>query len=149
MKDWLYTMRSMLLATAILAAVGAALAFGWSLLFVCTSTRTSGEITRLAEREVDGQTVAYAVVEFDDAQGKRHIIQQSIGFQSHQYGAGDKVPVLYLPNNPQVAKLDNFSAKWLFPIALAVMSVMTSIMFIIWRCVESRIKPKSWSGASE
>ncbi|MFD4868627.1 DUF3592 domain-containing protein [Streptomyces sp. NPDC058412] len=54
---------------------------------------------------MDGPPVHFAVVEFDDAQGGRHTFQaRSSGVKGLPVGGG--VPVRYLPEAPQGARID-------------------------------------------
>ncbi|MGW8776585.1 DUF3592 domain-containing protein [Streptomyces sp. NPDC055796] len=54
---------------------------------------------------IDGGPVYFAVVEFVDAQGSRHTFQaKSSGVEGFPVGGG--VPVRYLPEAPQGARID-------------------------------------------
>jgi hypothetical protein len=86
-------------ATALAIAVSS-----WS--FASGAVRTEGTVSSGGRRAV----VRYEV------DGRVYQVKSSISFSPPAYSVGEKVQVLYLPDNPAVARIDSFVDRWLFPV---------------------------------
>lgn len=86
--------------------------------FVDGASRASGTVIELQRRQSssdDGPSY-YPVVRFTDASGKDVTFTSSTGSNPPSNREGDKVAVLYDPNNPDEAELDSFFALWFGPL---------------------------------
>ena len=106
-------------------------------LFVCAQTRSfvrsacraQGVVIRLAGQSSHETGPAdYPVCRFSDALGKEHLTSFSGGSHLQPYRLGNKIPVLYLPNHAETAKLDSFFQVWRWPIMLGGFGVLDLII---------------------
>jgi hypothetical protein len=79
--------------------------------FVLTASRAQGTVTKMVEQSGNNY---YPVYTFQDSQGNRHEIYSSWGSNPPAYKIGDTVSVIYPPNNPEQAEIDDFLHLWLF-----------------------------------
>lgn len=86
----------------------------WSLLAV--AQRTDGTVIRLVHNVQQGRNRGSVapVVEFH-LDGQRHEFQSWLSTSPPQFDVGDKVTVLYDPNDLQRCRIDSFVTLWLFP----------------------------------
>ena len=83
--------------------------------FVCNSTAAEGKIISL-ERVYSIQRskdVYKPVVRFYDGDGKIHIFVADSRAGFHLLQDGDRVPVLYLKDHPEIARIDTISQLWM------------------------------------
>lgn len=80
---------------------------------------TTGTVTRLEESKTsEGYCCEYTpVVEFK-ANGQTYTFENDNASDSPDYQIGAEVPVLYDPSDPNVAQINTFSDRWLFPIII-------------------------------
>jgi hypothetical protein len=113
------------------------LALGVGLLVVCAITfvhterfiggseRATGTVIDLnSKTDSDGDVTFYPVVRFTTAEGR------TIKFESGSSASnsvGDRVEVLYDPDDPQHASLSGFFDLWLWPLATGVLGVMACV----------------------
>jgi Protein of unknown function (DUF3592) len=106
----LFGLAALLLATGAATLVDAAR-------FVRGAERTTGTVIDLDARTSDGDLVYYPMVRFTTAGGRRVEFTSSSGSSSPP-DVGDRVEVLYDPDDPQDAQLSGFFSLWLWPIVL-------------------------------
>lgn len=82
--------------------------------FVRTAVHAEGTVTGLVEKAgKEKKTLYYPVCKFQDSQGAEHEIQSDIPREdTTKWAAGTEVPVLYQPDDPRKAKLDDFGDVW-------------------------------------
>ncbi|PIS31422.1 hypothetical protein COT42_01110 [Candidatus Saganbacteria bacterium CG08_land_8_20_14_0_20_45_16] len=95
-----------------------------------TGLSAQGEVLKIVTEKIqesDGgtNTVYYPIVRFEarDKQTiefKSNLVKSSLTF----YHVGQKVKVVYPPENPQKARIDSFSNLWLGPILMAVIAAL-------------------------
>jgi hypothetical protein len=80
---------------------------------------TTGTVTRLEESETsEGYCCVYApVVEFQ-VNGQTYSFEDSNATSSSDYAVGSEVRVLYDPQDPNTAQINEFTSRWLFPIII-------------------------------
>lgn len=74
------------------------------------------------------------IVEFEVG-GQTFSFQSSISSSPPAYFVGEKVDVLYRPNNPRSAQINSFTDRWLFPLAFTaagIWAVICSYLFPRW-----------------
>lgn len=103
--------------------------WGWNThSFTLGAQAATGKIQGYEERESttrrNGVTrkkvVNYPVFTFQDAQGAEHRVTASAGQSKSAYTIGDEVPILYVPGNPQEARINNFSQMWMGPVSIGI-----------------------------
>lgn len=65
--------------------------------------------------------VSYPVFTFQDAQGAEHRVTASAGQSKSTYAIGEEVPILYVPENPQEARINNFAQMWMGPVSIGIL----------------------------
>ncbi len=94
---------------AIFAMVG--IGFGiYSVYFSFGTKETDGTVI-----EMKGMTQQSPVVEYN-VDGQRFTFHSSISSSPPAYGVGDKVTILYDPDDPTTAQINTFHDRWLFPL---------------------------------
>lgn len=97
----------------------------WLLL---SGERTTGVV--VAREAGDAQAME---VEYRDASGEPHRFRTPATFAFNAYRVGDEVPVLYLGQNPDDARVAVFWGLWLFPVMLGVVSAVFGIVLVfLW-----------------
>ena len=95
--------------------------------FVHSASRTQGTVTKLV---LSGKFY-FPVYTFKDARGVKHSVQSLSGSKPAAYKIGDLVGVLYQPDEPDNAEIDQFFDVWIWPIAFAGFGVL----FLLFRFV--------------
>lgn len=83
--------------------------------------RTQGEVIQSVESGDDTQS---AVFRFADEQGNFHTVVDRARSSYKRYDIGQKVPLVYSPNNPSGARKDGVVSIYLLPIIFGSMSVL-------------------------
>ncbi|NTW69756.1 MAG: DUF3592 domain-containing protein [Chlorobiaceae bacterium] len=86
--------------------------------FMSQAIKTEGTVVRLAESWSGGSTVSHnssiyrPVVRFRDRNGLQHEFISSSGSNPPSYLEGEKVELLYLPDKPENAQINEFVSLW-------------------------------------
>ncbi|MGW2559280.1 DUF3592 domain-containing protein [Streptomyces sp. NPDC001514] len=99
---------------------------GVSVSFLVDAERAQGTVVALEwrndhngvsrkKREND-KPVAYPVVEFTSADGRRRTFRSSTGSNPPSYEEGERVEVLYRADSPEDARIKGFASLWLLPL---------------------------------
>lgn len=123
------------LAVGVVLLVVAAVTLVLTLRFVAGAERTTGTVISLSrETDSEGQVVFHPRVRFTTAQGRALEFRSSSGSSSPPR-LGDRVEVLYDPDDPQDARLSGFFGLWGLPIVSGFIGVvMTSVALVfLWR----------------
>jgi hypothetical protein len=144
MASWL--MRVLAVFAFMFAAAGAVLLVVTvpsalrTLMFLRRAVRTEGSVVRIADSEhnpLGGSSRGFVVYRFSDAAGKEHEVSATINLVRGE--VGDRVVVLYDPDSPATARLDDFSDLWandLIMLAAGLVSLPAGIgvvLFARWR----------------
>ena len=111
--------------SAIFALVGIGIGC-YSIAFGIGANEVRGTVTQLDD---DSPVVEYEV------NGQPFSLQSSISSSPPAYFVGEKVNVLYRPNNPASAQINSFTDRWLFPLVFTVAGiwgVICSYLFPRW-----------------
>ena len=107
----------------IFAAVGLVLVAGagWFYLadrsFAEAGVHTQGVVIEMiGSRDSDSDYTYKPVVEFLDADGRRHMFTSSVSSSPPQYSTGERVEVIYAPDSPDEAVIDSFLDRFLLPL---------------------------------
>jgi hypothetical protein len=111
---------------------------GRSMELVVGGKRVQGLVTRIEPLKTDhgsapapGHEGYYSIVSFSDDAGKTHEVR-SLGSEGQpQYALGSNVPVLYLSERPQGAKINDNGSLWRAP----MMSLIVSGLMFIGGCL--------------
>jgi len=92
------------------------LALGWgSLRHVLHADRADGEVIELRpEGDMHAPVVRFRLANGEVREGK------DLGSGAPEYAIGDRVTVLYMPEDPDDFRIDSFARLWFGPIALAL-----------------------------
>lgn len=132
--------------------------FSWSSYSLLTvAKRSEGTVIKLVQ---NGQQARHGnragvapVVEFF-LEGNRHEFQSWLSTSPPQFDVGDKVTVLYDPNDPRRAGIESFVTLWLFPtifggIGVVMLVVATVILVVSWlRAAPTSMKPAESESAN-
>lgn len=100
--------------------------------FVQTASRAQATITKMEEREgSDHGTAFYPVFTFKDSSGQDQEVYSSSGQYPPAYKVGDKVTVLYQPDDPRHAKIDAFLDLWMWPVLLGIFGLFELFIAIV------------------
>jgi hypothetical protein len=116
----------------IFAFIGAGLLLGAIALgvstrkFIATAKHAEGTVTELLEkRDKDDGSITYTpVVGFIAASGANVSFTSSFSSKPAAYDVGEKVGVLYAPDDPNDARIDGFGSLWLGPLILGGLGVV-------------------------
>ena len=98
--------------------------------FVSTATKTKGTVIRLDARQGSkGGTVYLPIFEFRTLDGQVFTVAHDSAQKPPQYTVGQSIDVLYIPENPQDAKISGSTNLYMLPIILAAVGVVASISF--------------------
>ena len=100
--------------------------FVHTLRFVTDAERSTGTVIDLDSQMSDGDIVYYPEVRFTTAEGRTVEFKSSSGSSSPP-DVGDRVEVLYDPDDPRDAQLSGFFSLWLWPIACGGLGIAFSV----------------------
>ena len=110
---------------AMFALVGIGFAC-YSVAFAIGTNEVQGTITNMVH---GSPVVDYQV------NGQQFSFQSSMSSDPPAYFVGEKVTVIYRPNNPASAQINSFTERWLFPIVFTIggaWAIVCSYMFPRW-----------------
>lgn len=135
---------------AVFGGVGLLIALGfgiYSLHFTLAAARTNGTVIEMqseVEKQDDSTITSYApTFRFQDAAGVQHTVSSSFFQSPPGFHVGDAVVVLYLPNHPQTAHIDDFWELWGFPAfggILGAVLLLVGLIVMAWPKWTARFK---------
>lgn len=110
--------------------------------------RTEGIVVDLEfSSDSEGGGTYSPVVEFRDRDRRPHTYNASSGSNPPSYSRGEKVQIIYLPDTPEKALIDDFSGRWMLPVFLlvfggifATVGWVTCYFYFRRRLIVSRLK---------
>lgn len=96
--------------------------------FLEEAVSATGVVVALEEQRGDGTVSYHPVVVFLDENKKTVRFTSSVGSSPAAYRKAEKVPVLYLPGQPEDARIDSFFEHWG---ASLIMSILGAPFFLI------------------
>jgi hypothetical protein len=141
----MFTRKSISVSLMSAASLFSTLACGWLIYswgLTHNSLRTTGVVVSLTERSSSsGDTMFCPAFKFRDASNLEYIVQSSVGSSPPRFPKGASVPVLYRPNNPSDAQIEDKLTLWFVPAILLVISLFGgSVGLIIHRRPSSTSK---------
>lgn len=119
------------LVLGVVFLVVAVVTFVLTLRFVAGAERVTGTVTDVSrETDSEGEVLFYPVVRFTTAEGRTLEFRSSTGSSSPPQ-PGDRVEVLYDPDDPQDARLSGFFDVWLLPIVFGFIGVVASTVSLV------------------
>jgi hypothetical protein len=121
--------------------------------FLANATATTGLIVDLQELPQDDSIFADGVITFIDRDGQLVRFREYIHSSSREDRKGSTVPVLYLPDQSENARLDRFYVHWSVSIvllSLAGVSLLASLLIMLLCRLLKRKQsdpPKKWPGS--
>ena len=76
---------------------------------------TTGKVVSIESKSGTDSTSHYSIVEFSDADGKKHKVRDNIGSSTPMDNRGDEVAVIFDPSDPERALIDRGFWSWLLP----------------------------------
>jgi len=114
------------IGAGLLTLTGAYFFYRYDRNFVDTASKTQGTVIDLVEgKDHDSDPVYYPVFQFQDAQGTQRVIHSDTGTFPPSHEKGDKITVLYSPDDPDHAELYGFWDLWAIPAIMAGVSAFT------------------------
>lgn len=110
-------------AVGTICVVAAVVVGTWRMNFAAGAAHTEGTVLRLVATDQKGSRAPVIRYEVD---GKAYEFQSSISSNPPNYAVGQKVAVLYQPDNPGAGTIDSFFERWFMPILLGVFGVVFS-----------------------
>jgi hypothetical protein len=112
----------------------ACIMFPGNLQFTVNAERTEGQVVsmsrmrniRMIRKTASGGRTLRPVVAFETQDGREITFISSFGSNPPKYSPGDTVSVLYLPDNPEEAEINDFFAIWGH---IIIPSIMGSVIF--------------------
>ncbi|KPQ01905.1 DUF3592 domain-containing protein [Marinobacter sp. HL-58] len=92
--------------------VGAFLWYQSTVTFLDDALEVPGVVTDLVYSRSSDSSSYYPVVRFEDDAGQVIEFQSSSGSNPASYSRGERVSVLYLPGEPESARIDGFFSLW-------------------------------------
>jgi hypothetical protein len=115
--------------------------------FIAAAKHAEGTVTELVEkRDKDDGSITYTpVVAFTADNGATVSFTSSFSSQPAAYAVGEKVEVLYAPDDPNDARIKGFGSLWLGPLIMGVLGlVFSGIGFGILTAGRLNKKKRDW-----
>lgn len=96
--------------------------------FIAESAKAEGKVTEVVRSRSSDSTTYKPVVQFYAPNGELIEFMSGTGSNPPSHTVGEKVEVLYLPENPHDAKINSFFSLWLGPL---IVGVMGGIFFLV------------------
>ena len=128
-KDWNNFSKVMIGLGIILVGIGAISSIR-TLTFLNRAVLVTGEIIELAERKNFSRDILYApVFTFRDRTGETHTVLSSIARALPAGDVGDRIAILYDPDNPKNAEVNSFVSIWGLSIIVGSLGVIFLVAF--------------------
>lgn len=96
----------------------------------------TGTVVAMLPKHGTGGSVTYApVVRYRTSNGTTVDFTSAVSSNPPSYKAGDVVPIVYPPLNPQQAEVDSWSSRWLLPVlcgGLAIGFIVLGTLGLMW-----------------
>jgi len=103
--------------------------------FLSHAFHAQGTVIALLQHSDDQSNTYYPEILFTDKNGRSIDFYSNYSSNPPEYVKGDKVNLLYDPQNPRNAKVDSFTTLWLLPIVAFVVSIISLVIscgFFVW-----------------
>lgn len=111
---------------------------------VRTHTKTQGRVIEMQSKTVGHDEIAhFAVFSFIDTKGVEHTVSSCVGSAPAQEKVGDMIPILYLPNQPESARIGSDDYVWGLTFASAVPSSIflpLGLLLLFWSPLLKRFR---------
>ena len=103
-------------------SAGAFVAFARTRTFLATAYTTTGVVLALeAYQDSDGDTLYRPVLRFRTHEGEETEFRTNVGSSSDRFEVGQRLDVLYNPEEPSDARIQSFMQLWLPTLILGVL----------------------------
>jgi hypothetical protein len=92
--------------------------------------RAEGVITKLKDQQDKQRAGMRPTIEYSVG-GTTHQIRTACNYSVETFVVGQKVPIRYRPDRPQLGTLDSFRERWFTPVALLVLSLL--VLALAWK----------------
>lgn len=111
--------------------IGGVFAFTSTQNFLDQSVSANGTVIDLGLRYSGNSRVYYPIIKFTDESGQEIEFRSSFGSNPPAYQVGEKVSILYIPDNPDQARISSFISLWFLTLLfLGMGTIFTGIGLI-------------------
>lgn len=128
---WISVAKNIFGVSGLVVWLSALLAYNASFDFVDGAKAAAGTVVDLLEDRHGGSISYRPIVEFVTREGREVRFSEPTGSNPSIYTLGEAVTVLYAPDNPQEAKLNNFLSLWGFPVTLAALGGIFLLIYVL------------------
>lgn len=112
------------------------IAAGWmefdhTLLLLRKGVRTVGYVKGFREETRDDGNVYFPIIHFTDQHGRERTVPATVGSNSKDQMIGDLVTVIYVPEDPESARVDESLALWIVPIVCIPMGILICVFSVL------------------
>jgi hypothetical protein len=122
---------SVLLVSRVFIIIGGCFALigvgfaAYSVVFASGAERVEGTVTEMVGGNRKAPVVEYQV------DGKSYVFRDSISTAPPAYDVGDKVVILYRPDDPRRAQIDSFVGRWLFAVIFTSLGLSAAAIGVL------------------
>ncbi|MBI1177768.1 DUF3592 domain-containing protein [bacterium] len=125
---------------AIIGSLGLLVSFGswiYTIHFTHVAARTNGTVIEMQQQtDKENGSIGYApTFRFQDAAGNQHTVSSGFFQSPPEFHVGDIVPVLYLSDSPQTARIDTFWQVWGLPSLAGILgsaALSVGVVILLW-----------------
>jgi hypothetical protein len=93
--------------------------------FIYQATKTEGVITEIESRRTSSKTYYYPIVSYQDVEGDQQTMHFDLGTTGgFDYSVGETITILYIPDEPDSAKVWVFWEMWGVPSVLSGVGII-------------------------
>lgn len=116
---------------AVFAVLAAGAMFVHTMLFYLTAKQTTCTVLKVDVSHNGSSTNTYRpTIEYTDDQGQSHVVEFAISASHYNYSVGQKVAILYDPQDPQTVRFDSFMGVWGLTAGVAIAAGV--IVLVAW-----------------
>ncbi|MEN9360359.1 MAG: hypothetical protein RL095_1894 [Verrucomicrobiota bacterium] len=117
--------------------------------FLKTAVRADGIVTEMAEVSGDSGVTYAPVYSFFDAKGIKHSGRSNHSSNPPGFQVGDKLPILYDPQDPSSSRPDAFGSLWFMSLVCGVIGLINlplGLGFLFWPKIQQMMHRRSEAG---
>ena len=125
-KRWRRAVLASLLAGPALFCLGIVFAI-YKMWFISHAVTASGTVIQFVsfENQEDHSITCRPVFVYSTPDGQTHTVTSNAGANQPEFASGERIKVLYNPNNPNDASINSFGQLWFLPLGFAGVGVIT------------------------
>jgi len=120
---FLAVMKYLFMVSGVLLLLGAAMSYHNTSAFLASAVQARGVVIDLEEQHGEDGITYRPVVTFLDENKRLVRFTSRLGSSSAAYTPGQTIPILYLPNQPEDARIDRFFEHWGMVVIMLVLGI--------------------------